>query len=305
MITVERIDELRARCEEARCSGKTVGFVPTMGYFHDGHLSLMREARAAHDLVVVSLFVNPTQFGPTEDLDRYPRDPEGDARAAKEAGVDVLFVPSVDEMYPRETLTSVKVDSITDGLCGRTRPHHFGGVATVVTKLFSIVGPCTAYFGKKDFQQLAVIRRMVDDLNLPISVIGCSTVRELDGVAMSSRNAYLDERQRQAATVLFRALGHSLKTVISGERDPAAIRTAAVDLIGAEPLAQLDYAEVVRSDDLSDVERIEPEVEHVIAVAAVVGNTRLIDNATFTVHADGDVALDLPGFDRESGESSR
>lgn len=302
MITVEHVDDLRARCEAARCSGKTVGFVPTMGYFHDGHRSLMREARAAHDLVVVSLFVNPTQFGPTEDLDRYPRDFEGDARAAEDAGVDILFVPSVDEMYPREVLTSVTVDGISEGLCGRARPHHFGGVATVVTKLFSIVGPCTAYFGKKDFQQLAVIRRMVQDLNLPVSVVGCSTVRELDGLAMSSRNAYLDERQRQAATVLFRALGLALKTVVSGERDPVAIREAAVDLITAEPLAQLEYAEVVRSDDMSEVERLQPEIEHVIALAAVVGTTRLIDNATFTVHADGDVALDLPGFDPEHRE---
>jgi pantoate--beta-alanine ligase len=303
VITVERIDDLRTRCDDARRVGKTVGFVPTMGYFHEGHLSLMRAARRAHDLVVVSLFVNPTQFGPGEDLEKYPRDPEGDARAAEDAEVDILFTPSVDEMYPREALTHVQVDSITEGLCGRTRPHHFGGVATVVTKLLSIVGPCTAYFGKKDFQQLAVIRRLVEDLNLPVTVTGCSTVREIDGLAMSSRNAYLDVSQRHAATVLFRALELSLKTVMSGERDPAVIREAAVDLITAEPLARLDYAEVVRADDLSGVERIDSETEHVIALAANVGSTRLIDNATFTVHDDGNVTLDLQGFGRDNRET--
>ena len=299
MITVERIADLRARCDAARAAGQTVGFVPTMGYFHEGHLALMRSARAANDLVVVSLFVNPTQFGPGEDLESYPRDAEGDARAAEGVGVDVLFAPPVEEMYPRPPLTSVRVDSITEGLCGRSRPHHFGGVATVVTKLFLIVGACAAYFGKKDFQQLAVIRRLVEDLNLPVTVVGCSTVRELDGLAMSSRNAYLDERERQAATVLFRALEVSLKTVLSGERDPVAIRETAVDLVATEPLATLDYAEVVRADDLSAVERIEPGVEHVIALAAMVGTTRLIDNATFAVGDDGTVTLDLDGFDRE------
>src|SRR5687768_2602083 len=165
MITVERIADLRARCDEARREGKTVGFVPTMGYFHEGHLALMREARAHHDLVVVSLFVNPTQFGAGEDLETYPRDPEGDARAAAEVGVDILFTPQVDEMYPTGARTSVIVSGITDDLCGATRPHHFGGVATVVTKLFSSVGPCTAYFGTKDFQQVVVVRRLVADLN--------------------------------------------------------------------------------------------------------------------------------------------
>ena len=303
MNTVERIDELRARCDEVRRSGGTVGFVPTMGYFHEGHLSLMRQARSAHDLVVVSLFVNPTQFGPGEDLEKYPRDPEGDARAAAEVGVGILFAPSVEEMYPRESLTSVRVDRLTEGLCGRSRPHHFGGVATVVTKLFSIVGPCTAYFGKKDFQQLAVIRRMVEDLNLPVAIVGCSTVREIDGLAMSSRNAYLDRRERQAATVLFRALELALKTVMSGERDPGAIREVAVDLIGTEPQAELEYAEVVRADDLSAVTQIEHDVEHVIALAALVGTTRLIDNATFIVHDQGKYTLDLIGFGRTPREN--
>jgi pantoate--beta-alanine ligase len=209
----------------------------------------------------------------------------------------------VEEVYPREALTRVHVDTITEGLCGRTRPHHFGGVATVVTKLLSMVGPCTAYFGKKDFLQLAVIRRLVEDLNLPVTVAGCSTVREIDGLAMSSRNAYLGVSERHAATVLFRALELSLKTVMSGERDPGVIREAAVDLIAAEPLARLDYAEVARAEDLSVVAHIESDVEHVIALAAFVGSTRLIDNATFAVHDDGTVTLDLQGFGRINRET--
>ena len=302
MITLERIADVRARCDEARRAGKTVGLVPTMGYFHEGHLSLMRTARASHDLVVVSLFVNPTQFGPGEDLDAYPRDPEGDARAAEAAGVDVLFTPSVDEMYPRPPLTTVTVAGISDGLCGASRPHHFGGVATVVTKLFSIIGPCTAYFGKKDFQQLVVVQRLVADLDLPVSVIGVATARELDGLAMSSRNAYLASDERQAATVLFRALEGALKTVMSGERDPVRIREAAVDLVAGEPLVRLEYAEVVRANDLAPVGRIEEGIGHVIALAAVVGSTRLIDNATFAV--DGrNVTLDLQGFGRTHRET--
>jgi pantoate--beta-alanine ligase len=262
----------------------------------------MRSARAHHEVVVVSLFVNPTQFGPGEDLASYPRDPAGDARAAEAAGVDVLFAPSAEEMYPRPPLTSVTVTGITDNLCGASRPHHFGGVATVVTKLFSIIGPCTAYFGKKDFQQLVVVQRLTADLNLPVTVIGVSTVRELDGLAMSSRNTNLAPDERQAASVLFRALEGALKTVMSGERDPARVREAAVDLVAGEPLVRLDYAEVVSSHELASVERIEDGVEHVIALAAVVGSVRLIDNATFTV--DGrNVTLDLQGFGRSTRET--
>ena len=302
MIMCTTIAEVRQRCDDARHAGDTVGFVPTMGFFHEGHLSLMRSARANHDLVVVSLFVNPTQFGPAEDLDAYPRDPEGDAAAAETAGVDILFVPSVEEMYSRPGLTSVAVAGLTEGLCGASRPHHFGGVATVVTKLLSIVGPCTAYFGKKDFQQLAVVRRLVDDLNLPVTIVGIPTTRELDGLAMSSRNAYLSPDQRQAATILFRALDGALKTVMSGERDPAQIRGTALDLVSAEPLARLDYVEVVRADDLSAVEHVEEGVEHVVALAAFFGTTRLIDNATFTV--DGHtIRFDLLGFGRTERET--
>jgi pantoate--beta-alanine ligase len=293
MITLDRIPTVRARCDETRQSGLTVGLVPTMGYFHEGHLTLMRAARAAHDLLVVSLFVNPTQFGPNEDLAAYPRDPEGDERAAAGEGVDVLFAPSVAEMYPRPGLTTVQVAEVAKGLCGISRPHHFGGVATVVTKLFSIVGPCAAYFGKKDFQQLVVVRRLVEDLNLPVEVVGVSTVRESDGLAMSSRNAYLAPPERQAATVLFRALEAAREAVTGGERDGARVRSVAVEQIAAEPLAALEYVEVVRADDLAPVDRLDDGVEHVIALAVRIGTTRLIDNATFT--ADGStVRFDLP-----------
>jgi len=300
VITCTTIAEVREHCEAARRAGSTVGFVPTMGYFHEGHLSLMRAARQAHDLVVVSLFVNPTQFGPNEDLGAYPRDADGDAHAAVAVGVDILFTPSVEEMYPSPARASVSVAGLTDGLCGASRPHHFGGVATVVTKLLSIVGPCTAYFGKKDFQQLVVVRRLVEDLNLPATIVGVPTTRELDGLAMSSRNAYLSPAERQSATVLFRALEGALKTVMSGERDPARIREVAVDLVAAEPAAQLDYAEVVRAEDLAPVAHIEDGVEHVIALAAAVGSPRLIDNATFAVDGTS-VRFDLPGFGRTDG----
>jgi pantoate--beta-alanine ligase len=293
--TVERIVDVRAATEATRRDGGTVGFVPTMGYFHDGHLALMRAAREHHDLVVVSLFVNPTQFGPNEDLSKYPRDPDGDARAAEGVGVDVLFTPSVDEMYPQPPATTVTVSGLTDGLCGASRPHHFAGVATVVTKLLSIVGPCTAYFGQKDFQQLQVVRRMVADLDLPVQVVGCPIVREADGVAMSSRNAYLDPQERTAARVLSRALAAGVAVVSDGERDAARVRSAVTAVVDAEPLATLDYAEVVRADDLTSVTTIDDGVEHLVALAVRLGRTRLIDNTTFTVR-DGEVACAHPAI---------
>ena len=204
MITTPSIAAVRAACAATRARGGTVGLVPTMGYFHEGHRSLMRAARAAHDLVVVSLFVNPTQFGPNEDLDAYPRDLVADAAAATDEGVDVLFTPTVAEMYPDGARTTVHVDALTEGLCGASRPGHFDGVTTIVAKLFAIVGECSAYFGRKDAQQLAVVRRMAADLDLPVTVVGCPIVREPDGLAMSSRNAYLSSDERQRATVLVR-----------------------------------------------------------------------------------------------------
>ena len=208
-----------------RARGGTVGLVPTMGFFHEGHRSLMRAARAENDVVVVSLFVNPTQFGPTEDLDAYPRDLAGDTAVAAAEDVDVLFAPSVAEMYPDGAATTVHVAGLTDGLCGASRPGHFDGVTTVVAKLFSIVGPCHAYFGRKDAQQLAVVRRMAADLDLPVQVVGCPLVREPDGVAMSSRNAYLVADDARAATVLVRALRCAADAVLAGERDARRVRS--------------------------------------------------------------------------------
>jgi pantoate--beta-alanine ligase len=290
LITLTRVAELRAACDDARAHGRTVGLVPTMGFFHDGHRSLMRAARAETDFVVVTLFVNPTQFGPGEDLGAYPRDPAGDEAAAAAEGTDVLFVPSVEEMYPRPSLTTVHVAGLTADLCGAARPTHFDGVTTVVTKLFSIVGSSRAFFGRKDAQQLAVVRRMASDLNLPVEVEGCPLVREADGLAMSSRNAYLTAPEREAATVLSRALAAAADSVRAGERDPAAVERLVARAVATEPLLALEYAEVRRADDLSRPGRIDGEL--LVAVAARVGDARLIDNVTLGVDG-GEVRADL------------
>ena len=292
MITVARVDELRAFCDDARRSGRRVGVVPTMGYFHEGHRSLMRVARAENDVVVVTMFVNPTQFAPSEDLSAYPRDLPRDHAIAREERVDALFTPDVTEMYPRSPLTTVHIAELTDGLCGESRPYHFDGVTTVVTKLFSIVGTSRAYFGRKDYQQLAVVRRLVDDLNLPVEVVGCPLVRERDGVAMSSRNAYLSLDERTAATVLVRALERAAQAVRDGERDARAVRGIVVAEVDAEPLATLDYAEVVDSRELSRVDRFDQHTEVLVAVAARIGKTRLIDNATIEVEG-AEIRVDL------------
>jgi pantoate--beta-alanine ligase len=290
MRTIERIADLRACCEEARHAGKTVGLVPTMGYFHEGHRSLMRAARARHDVVVVTIFVNPLQFGAHEDHDGYPRDLAGDTTAADAEGVDVLFTPSLAEMYPEPTRTTVHVDGLTAGLCGATRPTHFDGVTTVVTKLFAIVGPSTAYFGRKDAQQLAVVRRMATDLNLPVEVVGCPLVREPDGLALSSRNAYLSGDERRAATVLSRALRAAADAVVAGERDAHAVTRAIETMVATEPLVELEYAKVRRGADLEPVEHLEGEL--LVAVAAQVGAARLIDNVMITI-VGAEVTTDL------------
>ncbi len=286
MIIVETIADVRTACDRARALGRTVGLVPTMGYFHDGHRSLMRVARARDDLVIVSLFVNPTQFAPSEDLSAYPRDLAGDAAAAAAEGVDLLFAPSAAEIYPTGTpfRTVVHVDELGDHLCGASRPGHFDGVTTVVAKLFSIVGPCRAYFGKKDAQQLAVVRRMASDLDLPVEVVSCPLVREPDGLAMSSRNVYLDDDERRAATVLWRALHEAAEAVGTGVRDATALRRALVARIESEPLASLDYAEVVDGATLEPVTWIEGQA--LVAVAARVGRARLIDNITIVAGRD-------------------
>ncbi len=267
MRVIETIAALRKELDAARAAGRTVGFVPTMGFLHDGHAALMRRARAECDVVAASIFVNPLQFGANEDFGAYPRDLERDSAVASDAGVDLLFTPSVDEMYPDGVpmATSVHVDipGVTDVMEGASRPGHFDGVATVVAKLFAIAGPCRAYFGEKDFQQLVVVRRLATDLSLPVEVVGCPTEREDDGLARSSRNVYLEGAQRDAATVLSRAL-HAGAACLP---DVDAARTAMRDTVADEPLAQLDYADALVLPD---------EVR--LLIAARVGRARLIDN---------------------------
>ena len=276
---VATIGELRSLLDSARADGRSVGFVPTMGYLHDGHVSLMRAARKDNDVVVSSVFVNPLQFAAHEDLDDYPRDLERDASLAEDAGVDLLFVPSVDEMYPD--------GHVSEGFEGASRPTHFAGVATVVAKLFSIVGPCAAYFGEKDFQQLAVVRRMVADLSMPVDVIGCETVREADGLAMSSRNAYLTPAQRAAAPVVNEALRTAASAITDGETDPAAVRRIMADVVaartGPETDSELDYCDVVDAATFTTPDPLAGDLRLLIAVRFA--RTRLIDNVGVTAPA--------------------
>lgn len=276
MNVVKTIDKIRQW--RAEMNGITVGLVPTMGYLHEGHLSLIKKARQQCDRVVVSIFVNPLQFGPQEDLETYPRDVERDAKMAEKAGVDLLFTPTVDEMYPRTPLTRVVVSRVTDGMCGASRPGHFDGVTTVVAKLFNIVQPQLAYFGEKDVQQLAVIQQMVNDLNLPIAIVSCPTVREADGLALSSRNVYLSSEERKQATVLYRALKQAKENVLRREwRTGEQVENGVIELISKQPLADIDYVEMRSFPNLTRVESLDRD-SYVIAVAVRFGRTRLIDN---------------------------
>ncbi len=272
----------RQALDHARAEGGTVGLVPTMGYLHPGHASLIERAAAECDVTAVTIFVNPLQFAPGEDLDAYPRDLAGDAALAEGCGADLLFVPPIEEMYAEPTLTTVDVAELAAHLEGITRPTHLRGVATAVAKLFNIAGPCRAYFGEKDFQQLAVVRRMALDLSFPVEVVGCPTVREPDGLALSSRNAYLSPAERAAAPVLHWALVVGAAAVAAGERHPAAVRGLVGDLIAAEPLADLDYAEVVDAATLASVEPLAGELR--ILAAARFGRARLIDNVAVLAH---------------------
>jgi pantoate--beta-alanine ligase len=273
---VRSIADLRAVLIEARLARGEVGFVPTMGYLHDGHRSLMREAAAHNDTTVVSIFVNPLQFAPTEDLDRYPRDLERDVQMASDEGVRHVFAPSQQEMYPERIVTTVNVAGVSEPLEGASRPSHFAGVATVVTKLFAIVGPCRAYFGEKDFQQLAVIRRLVFDLSMPIDIVACPTIREPDGLAMSSRNVNLTADARRAAPVLLRALQAGRQAIEQGERDAAEVRRAMREVIEPEPLIDLDYAEVVDASSFVIPTPLAGTLR--LLIAARLPNARLIDN---------------------------
>ena len=281
MRTIVTIEELRAELDAQRAGGRRVGFVPTMGYLHDGHMSLMTRSVADDDLTVASIFVNPLQFGAGEDLAAYPRDLARDAALAEAAGVEVLFTPSVEEMYPfGPVLTSVTVAGLSAGMEGAARPTHFAGVATVVAKLCAVVGACRAYFREKDFQQLAIVRRMAADLSFPVEVVGCPIVREADGLAMSSRNVYLTPAEREAATVLHRALLAGAEAVAEGVRSGDAVSAVMGSLIRAEPLAELDYAEVV--DPVSLEPRVHLEGEVRLLVAAKLGTPRLLDNLGVT-----------------------
>jgi len=268
--------ELRQATDAARAAGAGVGFVPTMGALHAGHRALLARARDENDLVVASVFVNPLQFGPAEDLATYPRDREADLTVLAAEGADLAFLPGEEEMWPSAPEVRLRVGGLGDRLEGLARPGHLDGVATVVAKLLHLVGPCRAYFGQKDAQQLAVVRRMVADLAFPNQVVACPTVREADGLAVSSRNAYLSPGERERATALYRALRAGLAVFAAGERDPAAVEAAAGDLLAATPGVEPDYVALVEPAGFEPVKQAEPG--DVLATAARVGRTRLIDN---------------------------
>ncbi len=281
MKVIDTIKEMKKFSSQARGAGKTIAFVPTMGFFHEGHLSLMREGRRRGDLLVVSLFVNPTQFAPHEDFKNYPRDLERDRRMAEEVGTDVLFAPQADEMYPSDHQTMVRVEKVTLTLCGKSRPTHFQGVTTVVMMLFEIVMPHVAIFGEKDYQQLVTIQQMVRDLHLSVEVTGMPTVREADGLAMSSRNTYLLPAERKAALSLHRSLQRAEELLQKGERQASRILDEMNEILQREPLVRKDYVQICDAHTLQEVDRIEGDV--VVALAAYLGKTRLIDNLVFRI----------------------
>lgn len=270
------IAEIKTYLRKEQKNGKIIGFVPTMGYLHEGHLSLIRRAANENDMAIVSIFVNPTQFGPAEDFERYPRDLQRDVNLAQQAGANVIFAPDVAEMYPQGYKTYVEVQEITNTLCGASRPGHFRGVTTIVTKLFNIVRPDRAYFGQKDAQQAIVIQQMTKDLDMDVEIMVCPIVREKDGLAMSSRNVYLNPQEREQAVVLSESLALAKKLIIQGERDAFKIKAAIVDKITQKPLAKIDYVSIVDAQTLKDIHHITNRV--LIALAVKFGATRLIDN---------------------------
>jgi pantoate--beta-alanine ligase len=281
MIVLETIEEVRHQLDAVRASGRSVGLVPTMGYLHDGHVSLMDRARAECDVVAVTIFVNPLQFAANEDLSTYPRDLDGDLKRCEAAGVGVVFTPPVEVMYPDHpapVLTSVSVAELGDTLEGASRPGHFAGVGTVVAKLFNIAGPCRAYFSVKDYQQLIIVTRMARDLSFPVTIVPCPILREPDGLAMSSRNVRLTPADRAAAPVLHRALHAGVAAVAAGERDPQAAVDLVTGLIRAEPLADLDYVEVLTDGTITRPDELSGDPAIRFLVAARFGPVRLIDN---------------------------
>jgi len=279
MKIIQSLEQMKAFSDSLRLKGQKIAFVPTMGYFHDGHLSLMSYGRERGGCLVISIYVNPTQFGPGEDFERYPRDLERDKRLAEKVGVDIIFYPENSDMYPSHFQTFVNVERVTQNLCGLSRPGHFKGVTTVCAKLFNIVNPHITILGKKDFQQLTVIKRMVQDLNMDIEVIGMPTVREHDGLAMSSRNVYLKEKERESALSLSRSLKLAKGMYDAGERNASVILEKVRTLIEGHPHTRIDYAKICNTTTLEDIEYLEGE--SVLALAVRVSSTRLIDNYVF------------------------
>ena len=287
MKVTANIRETREQVKRWKMSGYSLGFVPTMGYLHEGHRSLIEKSAAENDKTAVSIFVNPAQFAPTEDLSSYPRDFEADSKMCEETGADLIFYPAVEEMYPAGACTFVDMDRVSKELCGKSRPTHFRGVCTVVNKLFNIIMPDRAYFGQKDAQQLAVIKRMVKDLDMDVEIVGCPIIRESDGLAKSSRNAYLNAEERAAARVVSRAVFEGERLLKSGERDAAEIISAMRGIISAEPMAEIDYIELADADSIEKISggvlgvprnRDAPPRNVLGAVAVFIGKTRLIDN---------------------------
>jgi pantoate--beta-alanine ligase len=281
METISKIDDLKKKLKEERKKGKRIGFVPTMGYLHEGHLSLVRQSVKDNDLTVVSIFVNPIQFGPGEDFERYPRDIERDKRLLEKEGVDYLFFPTNEEIYPSGFKTFVEVAELGKKLCGKSRPGHFRGVTTVVLKLFNIVQPDKAYFGQKDAQQAIIIKKMVKDLNLDVEIVVMPIVREEDGLAMSSRNVYLNEEERKNATVLYKSLKEAERMIKEGERDAEKVINRMREIVMSYPKALIDYIEIVDTEELNPVNPIKGKV--LIALAVYIGKARLIDNTILEV----------------------
>lgn len=276
LVIVEKVKDMKELSKKYLKENKTIGFVPTMGFLHEGHLSLVRRARGENDIVVVSIFVNPTQFGPNEDYESYPRDLERDVKLLKELNVDVVFHPPVEEMYPKDFSTYVEETKLSRYLCGKSRPGHFRGVCTIVTKLFNIVRPTRAYFGQKDAQQFRVIKRMVRDLNMDVELVECPIVREHDGLAMSSRNIYLSDDERVQALALYNSLKLAENLVKSGERDAKVVKNAMKEFLSRYDKVKIDYVEIVDEETLEPVKHIEGKA--IVAIACWVGKARLIDN---------------------------
>lgn len=281
MKVVHTINEVREIVKNWKKEGLSIGFVPTMGYLHEGHKSLILKSVSENDKTVVSVFVNPTQFGPNEDLAKYPRDLLRDTKLVESAGADLIFNPEPSEMYPEHFTTTVNTSEVTEHLCGAKRPVHFGGVCQVLTKLFNIVTPNKAYFGQKDAQQLAVVKRFVRDLNFDIEIIGCPIIREDDGLAKSSRNTYLSPEERKAAPILYKSLLEGKKLIEAGERKASVIIKKITDVLNEEPLAKIDYVSIVDNQNIQPIEILKGEI--LVAIAVYIGTTREIDNFIYEV----------------------